>query len=218
MKCCNVQKKLLLYAYLCVVSMNAFAGGIIQDINVLKSYYLAVSRIRQKLEPAAKKLNYETWFNVWQTPNPFHARTPQYMFLETDVFKDAEEIRALYTPFGMVGLLSEGNRDIMLRISKEFLTGMDWELQDVSDTVHSYNYSQDGDRRYGPFPFKKESKKVAGTPSKLYLIKRVGSIDFMTGGSPSEELVIFPIPYILPSQHEQDKAQFNELSNGKNCF
>jgi hypothetical protein len=147
-------------------------------------------------------------------PNPFYSRTPQYIFLETAGFKDGrEEICDLYTPFGKVQLLSGGLLSDILSISGIFLETIRSTLVDVTKKIQVYNYVQEDDRKYGPFPLKKEHWPGAGTPTKLYLVQSAESIDIE-----KSELVFFSSIVLAKGQYERDKAQFQELSEGKNCF
>ena len=152
-------------------------------------------------------------FSFSPTPNPLLSRTPKFIFLETAVFPDGrEQVRDLYTPFGLVHLISGGDRNKMLQISKEFLEEMNWEIENVTPSV---SYMQEG--RPARFPVKKETWLGSGMGTRVYLVKRVDSIEFVTGAL-NEELVVFPAFSSVGGQYENDKAQFRELSEGKNCF
>lgn len=192
---------------------------IMRDIKELQLYYTAITKIRQILEEVCSPFEYKcTGFESWPTPNPYYCRTPKYMFLETAIWKDGkEEIVLLYTPFGQVPLLSGGWCNEILKISKKFLKSMDWKLIDVTKTIKVYNYIQEDDKKFGPFPLKKEQWKGSGTPTKLYLISRVGEIDFISNKD-NVELFFFSTLVLKHGQYEKDNEQFKQLSQNTNKF
>lgn len=191
---------------------------IVQDIEALRPYYEAIKQIRATLEAAAQSFDCRTGFTGWPSPNPFYYRTPKYLFLETMVISGEEQLYRLYSPFGEVKLLDSGLLSRLITISTSFLASMDWNIEDVTDRVHGYNYRQDTNAKYGPFPFHNEPWEGAHAQSKLYLIKCVHSINLCPKSSADEELILLDTFCLAKGQYERDKEQFNLLSAGKKCF
>lgn len=192
---------------------------IAQDIEILRPCYEAIKQIRITLEAITRPLEYPTGFtSCWPCPNPFYSRTPKYLFLETTALWGEKIPFRLYTPFGEVHLLSSSVPSKLITISKKFLASMDWDIEDVTDRVHTYSYRQDTNTKYGPFSFHKKRWDKGLIPIKLYLIKRVHSVIFHPESADAEELILLSAFDLAAGQYEKDKEQFNLLSAGKKCF
>jgi hypothetical protein len=193
---------------------------IVQDINLLRSYYRAIQQIRIVLEAAALKFNYFTGFTASPEPNPNYYRTPKYLFLETVLYgAGEEELVCLYTPFGKIDLLCGGLSSEILEISKSFLTNIRWNIKEVSpQDVCIFAYIQEEDRTCGQFPLKKELYEGSDCPTKLYFIQSVGNINLAQEYEAGEELVILATSVLTEEQYKKDKQQFACLSDGRNRF
>jgi len=202
-----------------ITSEEKTADSLIQHIDELRLYYSAITRIRKTLEDVCLKVGYKTTgFESWPSPNPYYSRTSKYIYLETAIWEDGkEEIVTLYTPFGQVALLSGGWCHQILQISKNLLESMDWKLIDVTKTIKVYNYVQEDATKFGPFPLKKEQWSGSGTPTKLYLIAKVGEIDFISDID-NVELIFFSTLVLKKGQYEKDDKNFKQLSGNTNKF
>lgn len=103
------------------VAKQRFQAGIRKK----KPYFDAIQHIRSKLESCILKYKHiENGFKNWPNPNPYYFRTPAYLFLETEKWRDSEKICTLWTPLGEVKLLGGGSFDQLVKCSGEFLNSM----------------------------------------------------------------------------------------------
>lgn len=113
--------------------------------------------------------------------NRIQGRTPENILMLVSLREGGEKVECLFSPFGNIDFWPGSGITWVpdkLNISKGFLEGMDWELEDVTGSVwvvSRFNVEK---------PLREDIKK-----ERLYVVKRVGCIQFDV--SDSERLCFY---------------------------
>jgi hypothetical protein len=178
------------------------------SIGTLSPYYDAIyNHIRPALQSLAKSIDpsLRTGFDDCAV-NPWHDRTPQFMFLEKRTCLGKETIKTLFTPLGGINLLSSGNGHHRDALSKQFLSAFDWDIRNVTSYVLDYEYIQEEDKIAGP------TDRHSDSEYRIYVIERVGKVQF----TPKiDQLVTFSYVHGNSKQEVEDKRILDQLNLSK---
>ncbi len=203
--------------------MNFFECGLLLTVSKLQTYYDGISQIRKTFEIEHKNITKNnSGFKSSPTPNPCYNRTQQHLFLEKTTLINKEymsqsgntiENLRLFTPFGLVEMISNPNSKERHEQATNFLAHMDWDIVDVTDKIMIYTYAKEENKSYPQQPRKDIYRKFT-----IHLVTRIGSIQLVPKDSDINKLDLFYYNSVIGVDHEQENQLFNSVSGGKNCF
>lgn len=132
-------------------------------------FYEKLVKVYTTLIPILKDNNVKVAIDP---PNRYHNVTTSYFILRTLGNPGFEKIDEIFTPMGSVTLLWSGNVETHTKLSKEFLTVMDWDLVNINDTVHFSHF-----HKGNPTTRCKVNcdHKTYATSYNYYFVKRIGT-------------------------------------------